>query len=327
MMGAAPPATSNLEPAVQPGNPQLASASVEADILLAPPPTDDAGLSQKAAVTGSSQPNHTPTTPSESTSTNETPKEEAVLSQQAAWTSPNLPRSTLDWAALDPSFNVAHEASPLNVPAGYDWAHKGVLHAGNGVPAGWKALTAWGHVFNSVDAVGVPEQAVEIRQHQTYLCTVVNGETRWTLAQQGAIEGAAFRADFQGNENVAARVSPAAEGAVRVSFDAGRAFHFWPATVRAALPNESLCGMLVLAQARAVAPDGRALPDGTRPALLMGLGADYWTTRTAPWDNFKTSASVGVGRLRLITPHWQWFGMSTASAADLRRLRTTGTAN
>lgn len=242
-------------------------------------------------------------------------------------TSPNLPRSAGDWTAMDKSFNVPHQARPLNVPVDFDWARQGVLQSGNRVPAGWQAYTGWGQVFNAADATGIAQQAVEIRQHQTYLCTSAGGEVRWTLAQQGDIEGAAFRADYKGNEAVAAQISRAADGTTRVAFEPGRAYHFWPASGRAALPGANLCGMLVLVQARAVSLDGQALPDGTRPALVMGLGADYWTTRSAPWDNFRTNAGIGVGWMRTITPQWQWFSMSTASTADLNRLRTAGAVN
>jgi hypothetical protein len=304
-----------------------ALASVNEAIAKKAPPADAGGVSRLAATNSPSPENAAGGKINDTTVSKALPIDDTSLSSRSELGAPNLPQTAIEWSTLARSFEAKHEARPLNVPAFYDWASNGVMHVGNRVPAGWAAMTAWGHVFNSTDAVGAPEQALEIRHHQTFLCTSVRGETRWTLAQKGEIEGAAFRADFRSNENVAARVTRVSQGEVRVSFDAGRAFHFWPKTVRVDLPREALCGMLVLAQARAVRPDGHPLVEGEQPTLLFGLGADYWTTRTAAWDNFKTNASVGVGQLRLVTPQWQWFGVSTASATDLQHLRAFGKAN
>ena len=113
-------------------------------------------------------------------------------------------------------------------------------------------------------------------------------------------------------------------GETRVTIPAGRAFHYWPSQGRVNLGGEALCGVLVLFQARAVASDGSALPAGAPPALLIGGGADYWTTTTAPWDNYRTNQGVALGQLRLLGPEWRWYGMNTAPAADLQKLLQEG---
>lgn len=217
-------------------------------------------------------------------------------------------------------FGTRHEALAEGVPAGYDWAQASRLGRGNQVPTGYGALTGWGQVFWVAGATP-GTQAVEIKDNQTFVCT---GATRqWQRVQQGGIEGAAFRADFAGNDNVPATVVPAADG-TRVGFPAGRAFHYWPRQGRIALAGDAVCGVMVLFQARVVSNDGNALPAGATSSLLIGAGADYWVSTTAAWNQYQTNQDVGIGQLRRLTPQWRWYGISTAASADLQRLQQQG---
>ena len=218
-------------------------------------------------------------------------------------------------------FGSRHEALPDGVPLSYDWAQVSRLDRGNSVPAGYGAFTGWGQVFWAAGSAGAA-QAVEIRSNQSYVCS--GPAHQWSRLQQGGIEGAAFRADYVGNEAVPARIEGLPQGQTRVSFAAGRAFHYWPGQGRVNLGSEALCGVLVLFQARAVAADGSPLPSGTPAALLIGAGADYWTTTTAPWDNYRTNQGVGLGQLRRLGAEWRWYGMNTAAAADLQKLLQDG---
>ncbi|MFN9746409.1 MAG: hypothetical protein ACK57B_12270 [Betaproteobacteria bacterium] len=227
-----------------------------------------------------------------------------------------LARVTLDW-------NTAHEALPAGVPAGYDWRERGAAHAGNRAPPNFAAFTGWAHAFWATGAP-VGRQHLELRRMQTLLCKQAGGERRWQRVQQGGIEGASFKADFATGDNIPAEITPTDSGHVRVGFSEGRAFHWWPRQGRVTLATPELCGMLVLFQARAVAADGRELPPGTAPALLVGGGADYWLDTRVAWDQFRTNASVGVGPLRLAQPQWRWFGISTADAAALAQLQRDG---
>lgn len=218
-------------------------------------------------------------------------------------------------------FGTRHEALAEGVPLSFDWAQASRLGRGHAVPAGFGAITGWGQVFWQAGAT-TTSHAAEIRAHQTYVCS---GPTRqWSRLQQGSVEGAAFRPDFAGNESVPANVLTAADGQVRVTFPAARAFHYWPRQGRAALASETLCGVLVLFQARAVAGDGAALPATATPPLLIGAGADYWTTTTAAWNQYQTNQDVGIGQLRRLTPVWRWYGLNTAETADLQRLQREG---
>jgi hypothetical protein len=224
---------------------------------------------------------------------------------------------------LSPPFGTPHQALPAGVPAGYDWRERSKRDRGNEVPAGFRAFTGWAQSF-WIDGAAVGSQRLEVRQNQTLLCTMAGGTRRWQRVQQGDIEGAAFRADYIDNLNVPPEAERLAPGHWRIGFGAGRAYHFWPRQGRSVLGGEALCGVLVLFEARAVAPDGRSLPPGTAAALLAGGGADYWLDTTAPWDQHRTNLGVGVGTLRRVGPAWAWHGMGTADAEALAQLARDG---
>lgn len=228
----------------------------------------------------------------------------------------SLSESALLDLNLDWSLN--HQASPMGVPRDFKWAAKPYLEAGNH-PGEFAALTGWGHAFWSKDTLGHPGP-LEIRNFHTFLCS--GAVKRWELVQQGRIEGAEFRADFQGNTARRPASLVIESNTATVLFDAGKTFHFWPARGRARLPGEDICGVVVLLEARAAqsATDGTAQTGG----YLIGLGADYWIDMSAPWNNFKTNKGVGLGRLRRVGSDWAWYGMSTASNLDLQRLYASG---
>jgi hypothetical protein len=52
---------------------------------------------------------------------------------------------------------------------------------------------------------------------------------------------------------------------------------------------------------------------------MMSVGADYWKTLDAQWDQWKTNGDLAISRFRFITPKWQWFHMCTRPAEDIRR--------
>lgn len=241
----------------------------------------------------------------------------------------SLPRSNwltldaADWAELSLSSDAAHEDLPAGVPAGYDWRERGQVHAGLTVPTGFYAFIGWAQAF-WIEGAQVGQQSLEIRQMQTLLCVMGSGGPQWHRLQQGEIEGASFRADYANNENVPAVVEQADNGYIRISFPSEWAYHFWSKQGRITMTNAPLCGLLVLWQARAVMTDGQATPDGTAPSILIGGGADYWLNTSVAWDQYRTNASVGVGRLRRVHPDWRWFGYSVATPSAIETLRRDG---
>lgn len=243
-------------------------------------------------------------------------------SKASAGVSPRfkLPLTEKQLLQFNDDFRRPHEAAPEGVPGGYDWYAKPKRGSWNSVPPNHTALTGWGQAFW---ARGTTSQDAHLllKNHMTLLC---QGKGQWVLVQSSAPVGANFRADFVGNAATRAESPGALEtDATSVEVVPGRAYHFWPKAARAAVPKEALCGMLVLVQARAepISEGGYA-----QPKLLLGLGADYWKDKTAEWDNYKTNRDVAIGRLKLVSTSWAWYGLSTASDENLERLSTDGYA-
>lgn len=234
-----------------------------------------------------------------------------------------LPSDATTWSIITKPVGTPADALPMGVPAWWDWANRSVIHSGNYVPPGFQVLTGWGHVLNAQDAANLPQQSVEMRNHQTLTCSRVNGQTKWIISQTGAIQGAAFRADYSGNSNQPATTNYLPGGVLRVNYPRGQSFHFWPNVGRKPFPP-GYCGMMVVVEARAVQANGQPLPAGTRPGLLLALGADYWLHRTVGWAGATTNRSVGVAQLRRVTSQWTWYGFKTASDSDLNLLRNNG---
>jgi hypothetical protein len=236
----------------------------------------------------------------------------------------SLPMSSTDFQMVSMPFGTAHEGIPAGVPVGYDWRLTSKLRVANRVPAGYKAFTGWAQVFSVQGSDPGSHQSIEIRNHQTLMCTWENGQPVWRRVQAGGIAGAVFPPDFSGNVNSPAATVEIAPETLRVGFPVNMAYHFWPRQGRIDLPSVSLCGHLVLLEARAVKPNGQALAPTDQPALLIGVGADYWLTRTAPYDRHLTNVPSASGQLRLVTAGWQWFGMSVADPAELAALQIQG---
>lgn len=229
----------------------------------------------------------------------------------ATVTSFKLPVPLQTLTDLNKDWSLLHEGTPLGVPTGYDWAKKGRISLGNTVPSGFTAVTGWGQVFRSTafPSVSTP---VQMRNFQTYICY---GSSRtWVQLQQGDVFGGAFRPDFVGNVSQPASLLGSLTQTVGFALDS--AFHFWPAHGRATLPSTNICGTLVLMEARV-----NTTSTNLNGAYLLGFGLDYWQSLTAEWNaQYTTNKDAGVGRLRKVTNTWQWYGLSTASDADLQAL-------
>ncbi len=238
---------------------------------------------------------------------------------EVATSASKLPLTLAQLRQFNTDMGLAHEASPKGVPSSYDWSTRPKVDRWNKHPDNYTALTGWGQAFWTRDSTR-PQAYLQLRKHQTLVC---HGEQRqWSRVQSQLVEGAEFRPDFQGNAAVTtpffSTVPPESN---LVGWSISGAYHFWPSGGRARLPAGPLCGLLVLVQARAVPMSDSHTAS---PNLLLGMGADYWLSRTAPWDNYKTNAGVGVGRLRLVDETWHWYGFSSASDADLRALHERG---
>lgn len=246
---------------------------------------------------------------------------DAVSALSTVGTVLRFPISGTELSAVGRPFPTRHLGLGEGVPLYYDWAEYSRLRTGNTPPAGMGALTGWGQVF-WLQGTAAHTHQVEIRSVQTWLCSTA--DRRWTRVQNSAPEGAAFWPDFSNNTAIPATMVTTASGSTRIGFPAGRAFHYWPKAGRAAFDGKPHCGLVTAFQARAVAADGSPLPDGTPAQMVIGAGADYWTTTTAAWADNTTNPGIALGQLRLLTPYWRWYGLSTASSTDLNNLATLG---
>lgn len=220
---------------------------------------------------------------------------------------------------INADFGRSHELAPAGVPSSYSWARWPRIGAGNRPPAGFGAVTGWGHVFYASSPIGSDPGIVEIRNMNVYVCDKTGGN--WRRLQTGSIEGGEYRADFSKNTSKQPGLFSVLDGVAKVKFEFGNTFHFWPRQGRALLPKGDLCGFAILLEARVV-PNSQG--SGARGIYLMGLGADYWTSVSAPWDNFKTNTDVAIGRLKIINEKWDLFGLSTATDVDLKKLVVGG---
>lgn len=215
--------------------------------------------------------------------------------------------------------NQAHEGRPAGVPKAYDWHTRPRLKQGN-KPGGFRAMTGWGHVFWDDDS-GEAAPELSLRNMKVYMC---HGELRrWHRVQSGDIYGRQFAADFKDNFSVSAQRHAVTDDVLSVAFERGTAFHFWPAMGRVALPDEPLCGFVVLVQARRTFRDGVGR-DSSRGELLLGMGADYWLDKQSAWDGTGANAGIALGRLKRVSDEWAWHGLSTASDEDVTKLLSEG---
>jgi hypothetical protein len=236
-----------------------------------------------------------------------------------------LNKDSVDYRNIGVPWPTRHEGIPLGVPGGYSWQLQSRLADGNNKPAGYLAYTGWGQAFHEVGRTNLASnQAMELRQFNTLVCTRVNGVSNWRRVQRGGVFGGAFNPDFRSNIATPPQVSRTPTGDMRVFFSVGRAYHFWSNNARVDVPSAQICGFVVTMEARAVTRAGAPLPEGTPSAILIGAGADYWRTRTNPWVNHTTNRLIANGHLRRLTGNWDWYGLSTASTADLNRLRDVG---
>lgn len=211
----------------------------------------------------------------------------------------------------------AHELSPSGVPAGYDWFKRSRLGAGNNVGT-YAATTGWGQLF-WVKGANESSDYLQIRNFNFLVC---HGEQRkWELLQSGPIEGRQFSASYVNNTNIPAKYFDNKDGVATVSFEKDTAFHFWPSQGQVNLPSKEVCGVLVLLQARLI-PEYKKTVDSR--SFLIGAGADYWTKINSKWDKYRTNTDIAIGRLRLVHKEWEWYGMSTASDEDIKRLYDEG---
>jgi hypothetical protein len=209
---------------------------------------------------------------------------------------------------------LPHEGRPHGVPRSFDWAAGPRMGMGND-PGAFKAMVAWGQLYEDARGNPATNTRVQIRDIKAY---VLKGDGQWHLLQSARrVEGAAYREDFAGDVNRAADVRLEDDGSISVKAGDGYNYHFWPSTGRASIDPHDIDGVFTTVQARLVIHDPDGPDDRDQARYLLGMGGDYWLSLTAQWDQWKTNGDIAIGRFRYVRTAWQAFNMTTLSEEAL----------
>jgi hypothetical protein len=211
---------------------------------------------------------------------------------------------------------LAHEGSPRGVPTYYDWAIQPRTGMGNN-PGKFKAFVTWGQIYVAATAKPPSNTRVQIRNLKAYFLSKKSGKWEFLQGSVGA-EGAAFKEDFSNNDNKPADVRAEENGTLSIRVGDGYNYHFWNPN-RAEIDPTDIDGIFTTAQARLILHDPNGTDDRNKTAYLMSMGADYWSTLSAQWDNFKTNGDAGIGRFKYVEQSWKSFNMTTATPEQLRK--------
>jgi hypothetical protein len=209
-----------------------------------------------------------------------------------------------------------HEGMPHGVPTSYNWASKPRVGWGNN-PQGFKAMIAWGQLYEATTGNPATNTRVQIRNIRAYMLSKREGQ--WYLLQSSTrVEGAAFREDFAGNVNKAADIRYEPDGSISVKAGQGYNFHFWTPSRVPIDPND-IAGIFTTVQARLVIDNLQRADDRAKARYVLSMGGDYWLNLTAKWDNWTTNGDIGIGKFKYVTSNWRAFNMTTLSPAQIRQ--------
>ena len=212
---------------------------------------------------------------------------------------------------------LPHEGAPHGVPRSYSWARTPRMGTGAN-PRSFTVMTAWGQLYEEARGNPAANTRVHIRKMRAYLLSKRSG--RWRLVQSTMdVEGAAYREDYAGNDNVPAATRPEPGGGLSVQAGHGRNFHFWPSSGRVGIAREDIAGVFVTVQARLVLDDPAKPDDRDQARYLLSVGGDYWLSKKAAWFFWKTNRGIAMGRFKYVQSGWGAFNMTTLSPDELRR--------
>ncbi|HEY9675155.1 MAG TPA: hypothetical protein V6D11_27185 [Waterburya sp.] len=207
------------------------------------------------------------------------------------------------------------DGMPHGVPTSYDWASNPRVGWGNTPPQGFQAMTAWGQAYEAATGNSATNTRIQIRNIRAYMLSKRDGQ--WHLLQDSTrVEGAAYREDYADNVSKSADIRDELDGSISVKVGQGYNFHFWPPSRVPIDPND-VGGIFTTVQARLIMDNPQQTDDTMQARYLLSMGGDYWVNLTADWDDWKTNADIGIGKLKYVTPNWQAFNMTTLSAEQI----------
>jgi hypothetical protein len=210
-----------------------------------------------------------------------------------------------------------HEARIHGLPASFSWASGPRVRMGNN-SEGFKAMTAWGQLYESIRGNPATNSRVQIKNIKAYMLSKRDG--KWHLLQSSKkIEGAAYREDFVGDVNKPADIRYEPDGSVSVKTDQGYNFHFWCPNGRVSINPKDVGGIFTTVQGRLVTDNPQLPDDRPKASYLLSMGGDYWLNLNAKWDNWTTNGDIGIGKFKYVTNEWQTFNMITLSPTKIRQ--------
>ncbi|MDG5749731.1 hypothetical protein P8R33_01285 [Qipengyuania sp. XHP0211] len=206
------------------------------------------------------------------------------------------------------------EGIPLNslgVPSGADWLRGGRIGIGNEA-GNFHAVTPWSVIYP------LPENSqrnasVDVRNMSLFILSKKTGRWREVFSP-GKIGGAYYTKKMTSNAQFGTLPTVYREPTTRMTVDERFMMHFWPASGRKPIEPDDVAGIFVRAEARM---DRTDFDRGARYA--MDVAADYWIAVKAKRDGLKNNRDAGIGRLKILTPEWRKFYMTTVGADDLAR--------
>jgi hypothetical protein len=208
-----------------------------------------------------------------------------------------------------------HEGKPHGV--NYDWASGPRIGMGNN-PKGFKALIAWGQLYEDSQGNPATNSRVQISNIKAYMLSKRDG--KWHLLQRSRkVEGAAYREDYVGDINKPADIRYESDGSISVKAGQGYNFHFWSPTGRVQIDPNDVAGIFTTVQARLVIDNPQKPDDRSKARYLLSMGGDYWLDLSAQWDNWTTNGDIGIGKFKYVTTKWQAFNMTNLSPTEIRQ--------
>lgn len=209
-----------------------------------------------------------------------------------------------------------HDLKPQGV-GGANWGR----HARVGYrkpPDGWSCAVMWGQIYPAEGGDLSANARVQIRDLRLWCLS--RRDDRWHELQASVdLEGAAYRQDFAGDENIPADIRKENDGSISVKMVPGRNFHFWPTGGRADLKPGDVAAMASSFRARLVLDDA-AQPDDLDKARLVGsCGGDFWRAPSAQWSaDWSNNGDWAIARFKLIEREWKVFTATNAEPELVR---------
>ncbi|WP_298545559.1 hypothetical protein [uncultured Aquimarina sp.] len=231
---------------------------------------------------------------------------------------PSTPFGLNSIQLIKDDMRLPHQGYPSGVPIELGWALQPRISYGNNPPDDWRAMFIWGQVYTDPSGNPSTNTRFQIRNLQAWYLSKTDG--KWRLWEKtSSIAGANYAEDFQGDINIPADIRDESNngGGISSTLRSGFNFHFWPNKNRISIDPNDIAGVWVSMESRLVVNEINKPDDRRNARMMLSAGADYWSSLTAEWDQWKTNGDIGIGRFRYITEKWQVFNMHTLSDAQL----------